>query len=1097
MKTSVAMMQRLLKSLTIAAVLLPWAQAPALADDRTSLEHFEKKIRPVLIEQCYDCHSAAAKEVKGGLCVDTRDGLRRGGDAGPALVPGNAADSLLIAALQHDGLAMPPKKKLPASVVADFITWIEQGAVDPRETPADPSAAGELARTAQYEQRRHWWSLQPVAKSAIPDIANTAWPANDIDRFLLARLETASLTPSSPADRTTLARRLSFAVTGLPPSPEEVDNFTADPSPDAWERFLDAKLASPHFGERWARHWMDVVRYTDTYGYEWDMPAKGAWRYRDYLVRAFNADVPFDQLVREQIAGDLLPSPRINRDELINESLIGPMFFQMGEKRHGDSSEFDGIHQEMLDNKIDAFSKAFLAMTVACARCHDHKLDAVHQTEYYALGGAFMSSRWVTNTVDLPARHAKFRARFREIKQQLRPLLAEIWKHDLAQLSVGRFQELRKSLGDKQPPLEDPLALWTTLLTAHDNGLPFSGSWSLLAEKYRTEREDRLQKNAGHFFLVADFRDGLPSGWSIDGVGLQEITPRGDFTVSLEGDTALGQILPGGLFTFADSPRLNGAVRTPILHTLEPGHLSFEVCGGDFAARRGVIDNAFLTEKQAYINQPHVAWQRVDTYSDMPRRHNYVEFATKTSNPNFPPRVGLGGECTDAQIADPKSWFGITQVIRHQAPFTPVNELTLLQCFLAGDPPASLDDFAQRFATVAQAAVDRWSTGQLDDDDVRLLNWLLDQKLLSNNRAHPRLHELIERYRAVEQTLPVPWTVNGMADIDPGRNLNLLNRGEYDQPISPVARGSVAALTGFTTDFHSQRSGRLELAEQIASPANPLTARVFVNRAWHWLFGTGLVVTPSDFGHAGDLPSHPELLDQLTLDFQNRQWSLKRTVRRILESQAWRQSSQTTAAALAVDPANRLLHHYPLRRLEAEAIRDALLATSGRFDSALYGPPIDPPRQNEDPQKRLVSGPLDGLGRRSLYTKVTIMEPPKFLALFNQPAPKIPTGLRDITNTPAQALTLLNDPLVKQQAEVWASQLIMQTESQPQPRIVSMFRAALNRDPNIDEIARWSAAADDLAKLHNVPRENLLTSLPVWTDLAHALFNTKEFLYGL
>ena len=293
------MKQRLINALIGMAIFTGCVLASVRADERGALEHFERKIRPVLIELCYDCHSAAAKEVKGGLCVDTREALRRGGDSGPALVPGNSAESLIIAALKHDGLAMPPKKKLPASVIADFIAWIDQGAFDPRNTPADPTAAGELARTAQYEQRRHWWSLEPLATATIPEVSNTSWPANEIDRFLLSRLEASSLSPSSPADRTVLARRVSFAVTGLPPAPEEVDDFAADSAPDAWERFLDAKLASPHFGERWARHWMDVVRYTDTYGYEWDMPAKGAWRYRDYLVRAFNADVPFDQLVRE------------------------------------------------------------------------------------------------------------------------------------------------------------------------------------------------------------------------------------------------------------------------------------------------------------------------------------------------------------------------------------------------------------------------------------------------------------------------------------------------------------------------------------------------------------------------------------------------------------------------------------------------------------------------------------------------------------------------------------------------------------------------------------------------------------------------------
>ena len=1066
--------------------------------EREALEHFEKKIRPVLVEHCYECHSAAAKEVQGGLLVDSREAMRKGGDSGPAVVPGNVSGSLLIGALKHESLEMPPMKKLPQSVIADFVKWVELGAADPRDTAATPELASAAARQEQYEQRKQWWSLLPVSMPPIPAVENSQWPAGAIDRFLLAELESKSLAPAPPADKITLARRLSFALTGLPPTLNEVQRLAADDSPDAYERHVDRLLGSPHFGERWARHWMDVVRYTDTYGYEWDIPAKGAWRYRDYLTRAFNGDVPFDQLVREQIAGDLLPSPRIDPIEQINQSRIGPMFYQLGEKRHGDSSEFDGIHQEMLDNKVDAFSKAFLGLTVACARCHDHKLDAVLQEEYYALAGAFMSSRWVTNTVDLRQRHEAYRAELNGIKARLRPLVADAWRRDVAALTVDAWREKRKALGDKEPALEDPLAQWWHVLAAADQQMPVSEAWSKLADKYGAAHDERVAKNAGHFAVVADFREGVPPGWSVDGVGLAEIVPRGDFTVALEGDAVVGQVLPGGLFTFALSPRLNGAVRTPHLSSMEPGHLSFEVCGGDFAAKRAVIDNAFLTEKQQYLTSRHVAWLQCDTFPGMNQRHNYLEFATKTSNPNFPPRVGLGGACSEEQAADPRSWLGITKVVRHQAPFTPADELTLALRWFEGQPPASLDDVAKRFAAVGAAAIDAWSAGKATDDDVRLLNWLLDNGLVSNKTdaaAAEQVRQLVERYRAVERQMPLPATVNGMADVEPGYDLHLLVRGEYDQFGQQVPRGYVRALGASGNGFGVAGSGRLELADRIAAADNPLTSRVFVNRVWHWLYGRGIVATPSDFGHAGDLPSHPELLDHLAQEFVGRDWSTKRLVRRIVQSQSWRQSGQTSAEALSADPANRLVHHFPLRRLEGEAIRDAMLAASGRLDRRLYGEPINPPRVNEDPQKRLFSGPLDGQGRRSIYTKVTIMEPPKFLALFNQPPPKIPIGARDVTNTPAQALTLLNDPLVSQQAEVWGAALVKQNHATVEVRVGEMFAIAFGRPPSDEESERWAAAARDMAQLHGLPAENILSSQAVWKDMAHALFNTKEFIY--
>jgi hypothetical protein len=285
------------------------------------------------------------------------------------------------------------------------------------------------------------------------------------------------------------------------------------------------------------------------------------------------------------------------------------------------------------------------------------------------------------------------------------------------------------------------------------------------------------------------------------------------------------------------------------------------------------------------------------------------------------------------------------------------------------------------------------------------------------------------------------------------------------------------------------------LAQLVASRENPLTGRVIVNRVWHWLFGSGLVATPDDFGRLGGEPSHPELLDWLATRFVDEGWSIKRLVRSIVLSQTWQQSGQVDVRAREIDPANRLLHHFSIRRLEAEEIRDQILTTSGRLDRRQGGPPIDPHRSNEDPQKRLFSGPLDGEGRRSIYTKITIMEPPRLLALFNQPTPKIPTGRRDVTNTPAQSLALLNDAFVAGQAEHWAARLVERTGDTASGRLEEMFRAALGRCPSVEEIARWTEALDDLAALHRVAPGELLSSRPLWKDMAHAMFNLKEFIY--
>ena len=1049
------------------------------AVDTKGIQFFERRIRPVLVRECYECHSVTAKEPKGGLRLDSRAAARKGGESGPAVIPGKVGESLLIDAIRHKSLQMPPKKKLPDDVVADFVKWIEMGASDPRDHPPSPKEATEMAWQQTYEQRRKWWSLQPLSNPAIPAVKNKQWSNESIDWFILSTLEEHALEPAARADRDTLIRRLSYVLLGLPPKPDEVDAFVNDPSPTAYERLVGRLLASPHFGERWARHWMDVVRYTDTYGYEWDIPAKGSWRYRDYLTRALNQDVPFDQLVREQIAGDLLKSPRINHQEQINESVIGTMFFQMGEKRHGDSSQFNGIHQEMLDNKIDAFSKAFQALTISSARCHDHKLDAVAQREYYALAGVFMSSRWVTNTADLPQRNSEVFHQMREIKSRLRPKIASVWQADIETLAdkllassnesppADEWRPLIESRLKAQPPIEDPLAVWMKLISAKES---VAESWKKIAASYLTESQKRITANANHFKFAADFRDGIPDGWSVDGVGLPGVVPCGDFNVRLEGDGIIGRLSPGGLFTSSLSPRLNGAVRTPYLNTFENGHISFEVSGGDFSAYRTVFDNAFLTEKQVYLKHNDPRWILLSTRKSPKDHRIYIEFTTKTSNPNFPPRVGLGGACSEKQAADPRSWFCLSRVVLHEAGHTPVDELRRFLTLLAGEPPATLKQAAHRYAEWFRQPVQAWADGEADDDDVRLINWLLDHKLLTNERfpaKQPELAKLVDRYRQLESQIRLPWTVNGMADNDAGYDYRLNIRGDYDELGDEIPRGYVQVLSDSIRhdpprraklSAPIRRSGRLELAELVASPDNPLTARVFVNRVWQWLFGAGLVTTPNDFGHLGDLPSHPELLDHLAHRLIQDGWSIKKLIRSIVLSETWRQSGHTSESARIVDPKNRLLHHYTLRRLEAEAIRDAMLAISGRLDRRLYGRPINPPRSKEDPQKRLFSGPVDGNARRSIYTKITIMEPPRLLATFNQPEPKIPTGKRDVTNTPAQSLTLLNDPFVRGQAQFWAQQLVKMKHDTVSDRLGVLFRRAFGRRATIKEVERWEFA---------------------------------------
>ena len=1078
----------LLLQVTVAA-----ANEPAV-DQAAKLEFFEKKIRPVLVLHCYECHSVLSKEPKGELLLDSRDPMRRGGESGPAVVPGNLEKSLILSALKHESLEMPPKKKLPAAVVSDFITWIKAGAVDPRDQAVSPEVLSKEIWEATFQQRLNWWSLQPVRDCLVPDSTRKDWGGKTIDPFVLSKLSESGLNPATRADRETLIRRLSYALTGLPPRPQQVKAFVEDESSDAWERLVEHYLASAHFGERWARHWMDVVRYTDTYGYEWDVTAKGSWRYRDYLIRAFNADVGFDQLVREQIAGDLLPQPRINHEQQLNESLIGVMFYQLGEKRHGDSSSFEGIHQEMLDNKIDAFSKAFQALTISCARCHDHKLDPVSQKEYYALAGVFMSSRWVANAVDLPERNQSLKQQLRETKKELRQALAKLWREDLEQnIQVATLDKIQP---DQPLPIEDINYVWQQIYRL-ENG-QVAEQWKTLANNIQQQSQERSKNNGENLTVLADFSEGHVAGWNVDGDGVAEPIVRGDFQVLPAGDQALQVLHLGGYLTASLSSKSTGALRSPLLNTIEQPAISVLASGGNYAAYRRVIDNAFLCEKQTYLEKSSYQWLPFTTYKNMPQRRIYVEFVTKGSNPNFPPRWGLGAKLSKQAMADPRSWFAVSKVVAHQAGVKPLDELRRFLPLLDDMPPTSKQEAAARYRGWLLAAVDRWAVGTAQADDIVLLNNLLLTPWITKAANHPALEPLVTRYREVESQVQVARTVNGMADLDKGVDYRLHHRGSYYQLGDPVPRGYLRALTADTKEtdtFTTPQSGRLKLAERILDPKNPLTARVYVNRVWHWLFGQGLVDTPNNFGQLGGRPSHPELLDWLTKRFVEDGWSTKKLIRRIVMSQTWQQSGRVNSQASAVDPRNRLIHHFPTRRLEAEAIRDSMLAVSGRLEAKLYGPPTDPYRTAEDETKRLFTGPLDGNGRRSIYTKVTIMEPPKFLLTFNQPKPKIPTGRRDVTSTPIQALTLLNDPFVLQQAAVWGKRLAASQDGDVRQRIRELFQASFARGPSSTELKRWEQAVHDLARLHEVSDGKLLSSEKVWSDVAHAVFNSKEFIY--
>ncbi|MBI3469595.1 MAG: DUF1549 domain-containing protein, partial [Planctomycetes bacterium] len=581
--------------------------------------------------------------------------------------------------------------------------------------------------------RAQWWSLQPLRKPDLPRASHTVWSDHPVDRFILAKLEQKGLTPAEPADKRTLIRRLSLVLTGLPPTPNELDAFLKEwpdrdqfatrpgaPGQSAIEQLVDRLLASPHFGERWARHWLDVVRFSETHGNEWNYEVHHAWRYRDFVIRAFNEDVHYDQFVREQIAGDLLSEPRWNRREQFNESVIGTAFYRFGEVNHDDCIGLRQIGYDLADNQIDTLGKAFQATTIACARCHEHKLDAVSMRDYYALLGVLRSSRQVSHTIDAPQVNAEPMKRLRGLKTQFRKELGEIWLHDArevgryllaaqarrdnraeaAELAVGldakRIDAWVAALGTEKMPMDEPLWLWRSLASsvngqkesdsptesATSRQAGFAEAWRRLAEQFAKEHRGRGEFNK-QFVTFADFRTGEFAGWQAGGHGLRDGASRsGEFVIAHEGDSLVRAILPAGCFTHSLSDKLNGTLRSSVLPR-GTKRLSFQVMGQRSSAVRLVSNNCQLNYKNyRALTTGDLQWVTFEPPEETDSLRVYAELMTMLDNPKFPDQLAtLGGDKENYRLpwekaaANPRSYFGVTRVVVHDGPEPPRAEL--------------------------------------------------------------------------------------------------------------------------------------------------------------------------------------------------------------------------------------------------------------------------------------------------------------------------------------------------------------------------------------------------------------------------------------
>ncbi|NIP94672.1 MAG: DUF1553 domain-containing protein [Akkermansiaceae bacterium] len=621
--------------------------------------------------------------------------------------------------------------------------------------------------------------------------------------------------------------------------------------------------------------------------------------------------------------------------------------------------------------------------------------------------------------------------------------------------------------------------------------------WEKLAAEYVAEQGRREMAFAEDFEVWADFRSPAGTDWVRSGLGLARGASRaGEFALTRDGDSIVDAILPAGLHTNVTSDQLNGSLRSPWLPARRK-FISLQLRGERRSMVRTVVDSCGLNEFAGggldYLAGGRVRWKTFPTSAGASLR-SFVELTTRSDNPRWPDRPGRAGTNDAKELAGYRSSFGVMQAVLHDAPGGPQPDLGPVLLVFADARPNDEAGIAAAFQSVARKAVTAWKEDRATDAGVSWLNWMLRSGLLPNSAADPELADLVSRYRSVASSIPEPRVIAGLADQGTGRGFPVLKGGDPKKPGEVVPARYLEVITG-TSAFETSGSGRRQLAELIATPDNPLTARVMVNRVWHHLFGRGIVPTTDDFGGMGEKPTHPELLDSLAAEFAGDGWSVKRLIRGIVLSRTFRQTSTPGSPAAGIDPGNRLLHHYPARRLDAESLRDTILAVSGRLDPKLYGPGINPHRAKEIDYRKLFSGPLDGDGRRSIYIRMTRMEGPQFLELFDFPTRMVTRGRRDRTNVPAQALAMLNDPFVLGQAGFWAEQLVASKHRSVRERVREMFQRAVGRPPGEAEQERFVALVRRLAGDRSADDKALLQDQTAWQDAAHAIFNMKELIY--
>ncbi|MCY3776696.1 MAG: DUF1549 domain-containing protein [Candidatus Aminicenantes bacterium] len=1083
---------------------------PLSAGSADGGEFFEKKIRPLLAEHCYACHSSASQPVMGGLILDQEEGFRSGGSRGSPVVAGDPESSLLIRAVTHqdEKLRMPLAGRLPDEEIALLADWVRMGAPWGMAPNADQKAS----------ETEGFWAFEPPVEPSLPQVRDVKWVRSPIDRYILARLEAEGLTPAPVADRRTLIRRATFDLTGLPPTIEEIRDFLQDRSPGAYSRLIERLLSSPRYGERWGRHWLDVARYADSNGLDENMAYTTAFRYRDYVVQALNRDKPYDQFVREQLAGDLLPDTGDLETTLERWTATG--FLSLGPKMLAEDDPVK-MRMDIIDEQLDTSFRAFLGLTVGCARCHDHKFDPVSIRDYYSLAGIFRSSKtmehhdvvaeWhehvlapADDRLRLQQQREKIEAKTKAIeavtKRENKKLVEEgrtrVGAYLLAAQELAGYQKIRlKSVFEGRNP--DPESL-----TVREAGNWDRGNVERQLKKGKTNIPKTESSDAPPDTYFAEYDVEIPAAGPYQlefleaetGAGTADIHINGTLVKrgieAIENRTAspdAGGWMVAGIFDLkagSNTLRLEHKTRFPYFEKLlltanplpEEAPIPRTLVQ---VAHRDKLNPVFLYQ---WIDR--LRRSRGAPYSVLYAWHAQAEGRSREGWQS--PAAKLFENVEAADLTDLASHYQKQFRLAEEAWRALVREQEVV---------------TKKFSTVRTD--EETEETKLEDPALEAMRAILYEKWgpfrppektteYFPDAALRELDALEAERKKLEEGKPDLPSAMGITEGQQIDDLAIHLRGSHWDLGEKVPRGFPGLGRKSLEQLRDPASsGRLELANWITRDDNPLAARVMVNRIWRWHMGRGLVASTDNFGRLGDAPTHPDLLNWLAIRFVEGNWSLKQMHRLIMHSATYRMSTGYSAQGSGKDPENRLLWRMNRRQLEAEAIRDSILAVSANLDLKPGGSLL-----GQSGRGYIRPGTRYDWNRRSIYLPVVRSSMYDFLRAFDFADPSVTDGDRGASVVAPQALFLMNDSLVLENSRRMATGLLAREDLDETGRVRVAYESALGRLPNQEEsrralefVARMDAGWRDRVE---EPGERRLRS---WQGFCQALMASSEFAY--